>query len=256
MMQPNCDALGAPRAERAIRVLVADDHPLTRLGIRHALGDGFEVCAEADDAEAAEEAALREQPDICLLDVGMPGNGIQAAARIAALLPGAAVVMISAARDDDTLFAALRAGAVGYLTKEMAFARLPQALLGVLDGEAAVPREVTARLLVELRRQGRIRSRRHPMRAGANLTSRETDVLELLVEGLGTIEIGQRLFLAPPTVRSHVTALMRKFGMRDRPALRALFADSQPVPEGPCSALQPIPAKNVSSVDDEESSTP
>jgi len=151
MMQPNCDALGAPRAERAIRVLVADDHPLTRLGIRHALGDGFEVCAEADDAEAAVEAALREQPDICLLDVGMPGNGISAAARIAALLPRAAVVMISAARDDDTLLAALRAGAVGYLPKEMAFTRLPEALLGVLDGEAALPRDVTARLLQEPR---------------------------------------------------------------------------------------------------------
>src|SRR5438132_8273027 len=101
MMQPNCDALGAPRAERAIRVLVADDHPLTRLGIRHALGDGFLVCAEAGDADGAVAAAMRERPDICLLDVGMPGNGIRAAARIAAQLPGAAVVMISAAGDDD-----------------------------------------------------------------------------------------------------------------------------------------------------------
>src|SRR5207244_12856679 len=106
MMQPNCDSLCAPRAERAIRVLVADDHPLTRLGIRHALGDGFEVCAEADDAEAAVAAAQREQPDICLLDVRMPGNGIQAAARISAEVPRAAIVMISAAGDHDTLLAA------------------------------------------------------------------------------------------------------------------------------------------------------
>src|SRR5881275_1732958 len=108
---------------RLIRVLIADDHPLTRLGIAYALGDGFELCAEAADADAAVEAALQERPDICLLDVHMPGNGIRAAARIADLVPEVAVVMISASGDDDTLFAAVRAGAVGYLTKEMAFTR-------------------------------------------------------------------------------------------------------------------------------------
>ena len=177
------------------------------------------------------EAALREQPDICLLDVGMPGNGISAAARIAALLPRAAVVMISAARDDDTLLAALRAGAVGYLPKEMAFTRLPEALLGVLDGEAALPRDVTARLLQELRRPGRVHALRHGTRPVANLTSRETDVLELLVNGHGTAKIGQQLFLTPPTVRSHVAALMRKFGVRDRRALRALFDPADRVRE-------------------------
>jgi DNA-binding NarL/FixJ family response regulator len=226
MSQPDPDALGSGRPERAVRVLVADDHPLTRLGILHALGDGFEVCAEAGDAESAVAAALREEPDICLLDVGMPGNGIWAAARIAALVPRTAIVMISAALDDDTLLAALRAGAVGYLPKEKAFTRLPEALRGVLDGEAAVPRDVTARLLGELRRPGRTRVHRHVMRAGTKLTSRETDVLELLVQGFGTADIGQRLFLAPTTVRSHVAALLRKFAVRDRHALRSLFDDS------------------------------
>ena len=231
MMQRDPSPVGTRRPGRVIRVLVADDHPLTRLGIRHALGDGFEICAEAGDAESAVEAARREEPDICLLDVTMPGSGIHAAARIAAHVPGAAVVMISASRDDDTLFAALRAGAVGYLPKELAFTRLPEALWGVLDGEAAVPREVTARLLGELRRPGRLRPLRQAMRASANLTGRETDVLELLLEGLATAEIGRRLFLAPPTVRSHVAAVMRKFGVRDRGALRALFDDPDRVRE-------------------------
>lgn len=207
---------------RGIRVLVADDHPLTRLGIRLALGDGFHVCAEAADAEGAVAAALREEPDICLLDVGMPGNGIEAAARILAALPQVAVVMISAARDDDTLFAALRAGAIGYLRKDMALDRLPEALLGVLDGEAAVPRDIIGRLLGEFRR----RTGGNHLRAGAPLTSRETDVLELLLEGLGTAEISQRLYLSPPTVRSHIAAVMRKFAVRDRAALRGLFAGS------------------------------
>ena len=223
MTDTNLDWLGPPHPPAAIRVLVADDHPLTRMGIRHALGEGFEVCAETGDADAAVEAALREQPDICLLDVGMPGDGLSAAARIADLLPRSAVVMVSADQDEDTLLAALRAGAVGYLRKEMAFTRLPEALLGVLGGEVAVPRDVTARLVQELRRPGRVDGLRQGSRPRANLTSRETDVLELLLEGLCTSEIGERLFLTPPTVRSHVAALLRKFDVRDREALRALF---------------------------------
>jgi DNA-binding NarL/FixJ family response regulator len=231
------DPQRANRSAPAIRVLVADDHPLTRLGIRVALGDGFQVCAEAEDAEGALAAALREVPDICLLDVGMPGNGVQAAARIVAELPGVAVVMITAARDDETLFAALRAGALGYLPKEMALTRLPEALLGVLDGEAAVPRDVTARLLGEFRRRHRGHRLGHSGSGGRNLggrnlTSRETDVLELLLDGLSTIEIGQRLYLTPPTVRSHVAAVMRKHAVRDRDALRALFDDPDRMCEG------------------------
>ena len=229
MTQFDSDTPGAFDPGQSIRVLVADDHPLTRLGIRHALGDGFEVCAEAGDAEGALAAAQREQPDICLLDVRMPGNGIQAAARISAEVPRAAIVMISAAGDHDTLLAALRAGAVGYLSKDAAFTRLPEALRGVLDGEAAVPRDVTARLLGELRRPVRVRPLRPPMRANASLTARETDVLELLLEGLATVEIGRKLFLTPPTVRSHVAALLRKFGVRDREALRARFAEADPL---------------------------
>jgi DNA-binding NarL/FixJ family response regulator len=236
MMQYDSNTVTVLRTGRMIRVLVADDHPLTRLGIRHALGEGFDVCAEAGDAESAVAAARREDPDICLLDVRMPGNGITAAARIAAEVPAASVVMISAAADDDTLFAALRAGAVGYLPKEMAFTRLPEALRGVLDGEAAVPREAMARLLREFRRSGRSRPPRQAMRASATLTGRETDVLELLLEGFGTAEIGHKLFQAPPTVRSHVAALLRKFGVRDRDALRGLFDGSGRIPERDSSA--------------------
>jgi DNA-binding NarL/FixJ family response regulator len=230
-MRDNPDTAGEIGPRRNVRVLVADDHPLTRLGIRVALGDGFDVCAEAHDAESALTAARQEVPDICLLDVGMPGNGIQAAARISAEFPGVAVVMISAADDDETLFAALRAGAIGYLPKEMSLTRLPEALLGVLDGEAAVPRHVTARLVGEFRRPRRGHRLWHAGRGG-NLTSRETDVLELLLDGLSTTEIGRRLFLASPTVRSHVAAIMRKHAVRDRDALRTLFDDADRICEG------------------------
>jgi DNA-binding NarL/FixJ family response regulator len=227
MIPTDLEVLDAHDHGRPIRVLVADDHPLTRLGIRYALGEGFDVRAEVGDAESAVAAARRERPEICLLDVDMPGNGIWAAAQIVAELPEVAVVMISAARDDETLLDALRAGAVGYLSKEMAFTRLPEALRGVLNGEAAVPRDVTARLLGELRRPRRLHPHGRTGRAAAALTSRETDVLELLLEGLATAEIARKLFLSPPTVRSHVAAVMRKFGVRDRAALRALFEPGQ-----------------------------
>jgi DNA-binding NarL/FixJ family response regulator len=227
MKQLDPEQADAPPPDRIVRVLVADDHSIIRLAICDALGDGFEVCAEAVDADGAVEAALREQPDICLLDVGMPGNGISAAARITAQVPRAAVVMFSARGDEETIFAAFRAGAVGYLRKEMRLSRLPAALLGVLNGEAAIPRDVTARLLGEYRRRGRVGALGHAVRGVANLSARETDVLELFLEGLGTDEIGRRLFLSPPTVRSHLAAVMRKLGVRGRDALRELWTTSE-----------------------------
>src|SRR5436309_14468567 len=121
-----------------LRVLIADDHPMARVGVRLALErGGFAVCAEAADADSAIEAAEREQPDICLLDIQMPGSGIHAAEEIARKVPEAAVVMLTVSRTDRDLFDALRVGASGYLLKDMDPERLPLALHGVLEGEAA-----------------------------------------------------------------------------------------------------------------------
>ncbi len=221
------------RVGRTASVLVADDHPVTRMGIRQALeGEAFVVCVEVGDADAAVAAAVREKPDICLLDVHMPGSGLRAAERIADLVPAAAIVMISASTDDTTVFAALRAGAVGFLLKDAVFGRLSEALVGVLNGEAAVPREMTARLIDEFRRGTRIQ-RLPRLPSGISLTSRETDVLDLLLEGLGTAEISTRLYLARATVRTHVAALLRKFAVKDRDALLSFFDDPAPwVDEG------------------------
>lgn len=208
-----------------VRVVIADDHPLTRAGIRCLLeGADFEVCAEAADATGAVEATRREMPDICLLDVSMPGDGIRAAQEITQKFPGVAVVMVTAATDVETVLAALQAGAVGYLPKTGSLARLPETLLGVLRGEAAIPRDLMARVLAEV--GSGVRAQRHQVsgRLGVSLTSRETDVLELLQRGLGTNEISERLFLSPTTVRTHVSALLRKFAVRDRAALRDLLA--------------------------------
>jgi DNA-binding NarL/FixJ family response regulator len=200
-----------------IRVLLADDHPPTRAGVRAALeGHGFEVVAEVGDAATAIEGAQRERPDVCLLDIHMPGSGIHAAGEIARLVPEAAVVMLTISRNDDDLFDALRAGAGGYLLKDMDPARIPNALEGVLRGEAALPRALTSRVIDEFRHRGR--RRRLPLTGerGVDLTSREWEVLELMREGLTTAEIAERLFVSRVTVRRHVGSVLKKLRVGSR----------------------------------------
>jgi len=210
---------------RAISVLLADDHSRTRAMVRAALerkGD-FRVCAEATDADSALVAAEREQPDVCLLDINMPGSGIAAAARIAVAQPGTAVVMLTVSRQDEDLFDALRAGASGYLLKGMDEDAIGDALHRVLNGEATLPGSLVARLVEEFR------DREHhrvavPAGPAARLTGREWDVLELMRKGATTGEISERLFVSPTTVRSHVSAILRKLGVPNREAAIRLFA--------------------------------
>lgn len=207
-----------------ISVLVADDHPPTRAGVRAALErDGFAVCAEVADAQAAIEAARRERPAVCLLDIHMPGEGIRAAEVIGNELPDTAVVMLTVSRSDADLFDALRAGASGYLLKDIDPARLPLALRGVLDGEAALPRRLVALLIEEFRE--RRRRRRVPLlgRRSVELTDREWEVLELMRLGLSTDEIGERLFITPVTVRTHVSAILKKLHVANRDEAVRLF---------------------------------
>ena len=136
-----------------IDVLLADDHARTRAMVRAALEQGgdFRVCAEAADAESALLEAERARPDVCLLDINMPGSGIAAAARITTALPGTAVVMLTVSRQDEDLFDALRAGASGYLLKGMDEDRIGDALHRVLNGEATLPGTLVARLVEEFR---------------------------------------------------------------------------------------------------------
>jgi DNA-binding NarL/FixJ family response regulator len=212
--------------ERPIRLLIADDHPPTRAGVRAALdGEGFEVCAEVGDAPAAVEAARAERPDVCLLDIHMPGNGIAAAARITQAVPETAVVMLTVSRNDDDLFDALRVGAIGYLLKDMEADRLAQALRDVLAGEAVLSRGLLARVMEEFRSRGR--HVRLPLsgRRSAQLTSREWETLDLLRQGLTTKQIADRLFVAPVTVRTHIAAVLRKLRVPDREAAIRLLEE-------------------------------
>jgi DNA-binding NarL/FixJ family response regulator len=206
---------------KAVRVLLADDHVPTRDDIRRTLeaDPRFLVCAEAGDAPAAIEGAIRENPDVCVLDVHMPGGGVAAAWEISARLPQTKIVMLTVSRDDSDLFASLRAGASGYLLKDMDPARLPDALGDVVNGEAALPASLVARVLEEFR--DRSPRRREVLAPGGfeTLTSREWQVLDLLRQGLTTAAIARKLVLSPVTVRSHVNNILRKVRAPDREAL-------------------------------------
>jgi DNA-binding NarL/FixJ family response regulator len=210
----------------SLRVLIADDHAPTRDDVRRALeGDErFEVCAVVADAVEAVQAAVRERPDVCLLDIRMPGSGLAAAWEIAARRPQAKIVMLTVSDDDTALFAALRAGAHGYLLKTMDLKRLPSALHGVCSGEAAMPRALVARVLERF--HGR-EPRRRPFVANEaaerRLTSREWEVLELLTRERSTAEIAETLVLSASAVRAHITSIVRKLDVADRAAAAELF---------------------------------
>jgi DNA-binding NarL/FixJ family response regulator len=205
------------------RVLIATDQVATRTGVRLALEqDAF--CIEADSARAALDAAVRDHPDVCLIDVDMGGGdrGIEAAAAINQRLPQAAIVMLAHQADVHEFFESLRAGASGYLSDEIDPARLPFVVRGVLAGEAAVPRKFVTRLIDELR----VRERRRSVVVGSRhveLTPREWEVLELLRRGLSTREMSAELRISGVTVRRHISMLMRKLGVGDRKSALALL---------------------------------
>jgi DNA-binding NarL/FixJ family response regulator len=213
--------------DRQLRVLVADDHAPTRDDLRRALTEGgLEVCAEAADAAHAVQLALETQPDICLLDIRMPGGGVAAAWEIAARLPTTKVVMLTVSDDDAHLFSALRAGAVGYLIKDLDFRSLPRALEDAAAGKAAIPRALVSRMVTQFHSTDP-RFRTTALGGdGSRLTSREWDVLAALADGLSTREIAKHLQLKPSGIRAHISALVHKLGVADRHAAIALFNET------------------------------
>ena len=176
--------------------MIADDHPAIRLGVRMALiSGGFRVVGEAADADGVVSAVLRECPDVCLLDVRMPGGGIEAARRLAEAESTTRVVMLTVSTSTDDVLAALRAGAVGYLPKDTSPDRLPAALCGVLKGEAALPRALVGMVLHEFRDYTEAVA--DPVRVGGvQLSARESEILRMLRSGLTTAEVGDFFPLA------------------------------------------------------------
>lgn len=210
------------------RALIADDHVPTRTGVRMTLErDGFDVCAEAANAADAVAAALRERPDVCLLDVHMPGGGPAAASMIAFRLPETVVLMLTVSRAEEDLFESLRRGATGYLLKDIDPPQLTRAVRAALAGEAAIPRALASSLVEQFRQRPHSRGHAIQVPGRAELTGREWEVLELLGEDAETAEIARRLFLSRVTVRRHVSNIVRKLDVSSREeAVRLLRSES------------------------------
>jgi DNA-binding NarL/FixJ family response regulator len=220
-------ALTHPSAELAASILIADDHVPLRSLLRPLLErGGFYVCADVGDAASAIDAAMHSEPDLCLIDIKMPGSGIAATAAIAAAVPATKIVILTVSRDDSDLFRAIQAGAVGYLLKDD-LEEIPSVVHRVLRGEALLSGALTARVLEEFRLRGRRQRLGSHGRNGDGLTAREWDVLELLAEDLNTSEIAQRLSIQEVTVRTHIATMLKKYGVSTRQAALRRYRQGQ-----------------------------
>jgi DNA-binding NarL/FixJ family response regulator len=204
--------------DEPLRVIVADDDPLARRVVRGALQDaGITVVAEAGTGGQAVELTLFYQPDAVLMDVVMPElDGISAMRKILKARPHQPVILLTSA-DDDIGIVGLQAGAMGFLNKDLNIDALPRAVVGAVQGEAAISRAMGTRLLEQLRRRPDTAAQGlRPVRS--QLTSREWEVLDLVCERKTTDEMAGELFLSPETVRSHVKSIYRKLGVNSREA--------------------------------------
>ncbi|WP_244894236.1 response regulator transcription factor [Planobispora rosea] len=208
-----------------MRVVVADDHPVFRAGLLAVLSDlpDLEVVAEAADGAAAIDAVARHRPDVVLMDLKMDGmDGLAATSRITAHHPGTAVLVLTMHANDETVFAALRAGARGYLLKEAAGEDVRRAILAVARGEAIFGPRIAHRVIAFFAASAPgLQVRPFPQ-----LTDREQDILHLLAAGLDNTAIGQRLFLSPKTVRNRVSDILTKLSARSRAEAVALARDA------------------------------
>jgi DNA-binding NarL/FixJ family response regulator len=211
-------------AGNAYSVLIADDHVGLRSVIRPLLErNGFYVCGEVGDASAAIDSAIQNEPDLCLIDIKMPGNGIAATAAITASVPATRVVILTVSRTDADLFRAIQAGAVGYVLKDDSLRDLTPALRRVMKGEALISGELMTRILGEFR----LRGKRYPgsRRRDKQLTPREWEVLEHLSMGLTTSEIALRIGVQDVTVRTHISTMLKKYHVSSRQAALRLYRE-------------------------------
>jgi DNA-binding NarL/FixJ family response regulator len=203
-----------------IRVLIADDHAVVRQGLRTflELQDDIEVVGDCADGSAAVEAAVERGPDVVLMDLVMPRiGGVEAIRRLRERRPQARVLVLTSFQEDEKIFPAVRAGAAGYLLKDVEPAELVRAIRTAHEGEAVLHPAVAARLMEEFSSDD-VRGV-----AESGLTGREQEVLELIGRGLPNKLIARELGIAEKTVKTHVSAILAKLGVTDR-TQAALYA--------------------------------
>lgn len=198
-----------------LRVMLVDDHALVRSAIRQALSaPDIDVVAECATAEEVLERALALHPDVILLDIDLPGmSGVEVVRELAPRLPHTKIVMLTVSTERRHLIEAVRHGAAGYLTKDLATDALVRAIRGIRRGDLPMPRALAAQMLEHFAHGG---GGREGDPALASLSSREREVLRLLESGLTDREIADALVISTRTVESHVSAVLRKLGVRNR----------------------------------------
>ncbi len=189
-----------------LSVILVDDHTMLRQGIRRALeSEGIKVVAEASDGATAIKLALEHKPDVVLMDVSMPGmDGVEAARRLVEADGRQRVVMLTMHIDRDVIDRAIRAGAVGYLTKDSSISEVILAIQLAANGDRPMSPRLAAAMLDEARRDD------------ALISVREEEVLQLVADGFGTNEIAERLYISGKTVKNHLASIYEKLNARDR----------------------------------------
>jgi DNA-binding NarL/FixJ family response regulator len=214
--------------EKTIRVIVADDHPLLREGVVRSLSEtgGFDVVGQGGTAAEAATLAETHRPDIALVDLSMPGNGLTAVQRICEAAPETRVIVLTVSEADDDVIAALRAGAKGYVLKGVGSAALAEVLRGVANGESYVSPTLAARLLTEMRlRETRSQAPDDPL---SQLSQREEEILRLVATGLSNKEVARRVQLQEKTVKHHMTRILNKLQVRNRTEAAILLRSADP----------------------------
>ncbi|GAA3122381.1 response regulator [Streptosporangium carneum] len=218
-MTESDEATRPARRGDPIRVLIVDDHALIRRSLEMALAAeaDIEVVGEASDGQEAVELADRLTPDVMLMDVRMPRrSGIEAAREIKASVPSTRIIMLTVSDEEEDLFEAIKAGATGYLLKNVQLDEVPEAVRGVHEGQSLINPAMAAKLITEFANMSRKEAERPPQLPVPRLTDREMEVLRLVAKGMNNREIAKQLFISENTVKNHVRNILDKLQLHSR----------------------------------------
>ncbi|HEX9905930.1 MAG TPA: response regulator transcription factor [Propylenella sp.] len=210
-----------------VRVVVVDDHPLFREGVAASLANSghFTVVGQGGSADEAVRLVQDLSPEMVLLDLSMPGGGLSAAREIAAIAPGARIVVLTVSEDDDNVLQALQAGAKGYVLKGVGSTALVEILKGIAKGESYVSPSLAARILTEMRGREPNRPQDNPLAA---LTAREEEILRLVATGQSNKQVALSLDLQEKTIKHHMTRILSKLQVRNRTEAAILLREREP----------------------------